>query len=555
MRAAAASIRGGRVLFENALMGKKFPGAYVMEPKRGFYLCPILTTDFASLYPNIMRTHNVCLSTQVPDIDAWRVCDGPHTCDESCVIELDPVGDEEARTERICQGPHICNETCTPDLHVSPVGFGYVKDHVRRGVIPRMLTRLLEARAAVRKAMKTEPDASKKAMMNAEQNELKVAANSTYGLFGDINSDLCSIPGGYSVTAWGKHYIQMVKAALDEDPKFEKKYGFKIKFPGFKEKYGLQVIYSDTDSLFCALMKMMDDADIGPISLEIQQWINKTSGLLRGSLEMAIENVSNPFLMVNKKSYAKVIFDEDKNKQVLKKSGLGNRSLTDYSADLLHRVLEMGMLERRPTAEIEDYIFETVSKLWRGEVTDYSLLMHTTNLSKSLESYKNKTTPHLAAATQLKAVDREVDVGDRIKHYMVNVTTVAKPSKGERTIAAELMTDHTLHIESYVEEIHKTLKKKALFLISGSTPARKSARLKFLVAPCDRASSKLKVAPAIVKSGAIEAFLTRTKRAATTAFVEIPDAEPLKRTKQMRMEAFAAVAELPVWKNKRTPVA
>lgn len=42
-----------------------YEGATVIEPKKGYYTEPIATLDFASLYPSIMRAHNICYSTLV----------------------------------------------------------------------------------------------------------------------------------------------------------------------------------------------------------------------------------------------------------------------------------------------------------------------------------------------------------------------------------------------------------------------------------------------------------------------------------------------------------
>lgn len=46
--------------------GDKYDGAFVLEPKRGFYDKPIATLDFASLYPSIMMAHNLCYSCLIP---------------------------------------------------------------------------------------------------------------------------------------------------------------------------------------------------------------------------------------------------------------------------------------------------------------------------------------------------------------------------------------------------------------------------------------------------------------------------------------------------------
>lgn len=43
----------------------KFEGAFVLDPVRNFYEVPVATLDFASLYPSIMRAHNLCYSSLI----------------------------------------------------------------------------------------------------------------------------------------------------------------------------------------------------------------------------------------------------------------------------------------------------------------------------------------------------------------------------------------------------------------------------------------------------------------------------------------------------------
>ena len=46
-----------------------YEGAQVLDPEPGFYAEPIATLDFASLYPSIMRAHNLCYTTLVKKTD------------------------------------------------------------------------------------------------------------------------------------------------------------------------------------------------------------------------------------------------------------------------------------------------------------------------------------------------------------------------------------------------------------------------------------------------------------------------------------------------------
>lgn len=54
-------------------------------------------------------------------------------------------------------------------VHWSPVGVGFVKSDVRRGVLPALLRRILAARQAVKKSMKMQTDATLKKALHSRQ--------------------------------------------------------------------------------------------------------------------------------------------------------------------------------------------------------------------------------------------------------------------------------------------------------------------------------------------------------------------------------------------------
>lgn len=85
-----------------------YEGAYVLEPKKGFYESPIVTLDFASLYPSIMMAHNLCYST------------------------LLKPGEEKNMDEK--------------DYFRTPTKDCFVRAHVRKGILPIILEELITAR-------------------------------------------------------------------------------------------------------------------------------------------------------------------------------------------------------------------------------------------------------------------------------------------------------------------------------------------------------------------------------------------------------------------------
>lgn len=118
-----------------------FEGAHVFEPKRGYYETPIVTLDFASLYPSIMMAHNLCYSTHVLG------------------------GAEKAGLK-------------DDDCIKTPHGDIFVKPEVRKGLLPKILNDLLTARKEAKKAMWAETDPFRKSVLDGRQLALKISANS-----------------------------------------------------------------------------------------------------------------------------------------------------------------------------------------------------------------------------------------------------------------------------------------------------------------------------------------------------------------------------------------
>lgn len=63
------------------------------------------------------------------------------------------------------------------DYTKTPTGDLFVKPHVRKGLLPEILTELLEARANAKKLMKKSTDPFEQAVLNGRQLALKISAN------------------------------------------------------------------------------------------------------------------------------------------------------------------------------------------------------------------------------------------------------------------------------------------------------------------------------------------------------------------------------------------
>ena len=119
---------------------KSYKGAIVLKPRKGFYKQPIATIDFSSLYPSIMQAYNLCYTTLLTSKQA---------------AGMDPK-----------------------DYLRTPVGFYFVRAHIRKGVLPSVLESLLSARSKAKKAKAQAEDAATK--IDAALEKLHAEASTTW---------------------------------------------------------------------------------------------------------------------------------------------------------------------------------------------------------------------------------------------------------------------------------------------------------------------------------------------------------------------------------------
>jgi DNA polymerase elongation subunit (family B) len=184
-----------------------FSGGFVQEPIPGLY-DNVICLDFASLYPSIIMAFNICYTTLLEketemedgkvnhfyiDMDASEVDDGKE--DESPIDE----NNKEERKEGKIKAHHR-----------------FVKKDVYEGVLPRLVSKLVNERRAVRKVLEGNKDPIMKIILDKRQLALKVSANSVFGFLGVANGKLPLMEGAMSITAKGRELIGQVNTYLEE---------------------------------------------------------------------------------------------------------------------------------------------------------------------------------------------------------------------------------------------------------------------------------------------------------------------------------------------------
>lgn len=109
--------------------------------------------DFASLYPNIMRSNNLCYSAYVYPGEDLVAAKEAHDTGKIVLRRFDVGDGREHHFVQALEGPQL-------------------------GIIPELLNNVLAARSRAKKAMVDAPDAFTRRVQNARQLSLKITANS-----------------------------------------------------------------------------------------------------------------------------------------------------------------------------------------------------------------------------------------------------------------------------------------------------------------------------------------------------------------------------------------
>jgi DNA polymerase delta subunit 1 len=330
--------------------GTKFAGAVVLDAKKGAYFDIVSGLDFASLYPSIIRAHNMSPDTLVMS-DKYGAIEGV----EYYEIETDQG------TFKFAQQP--------------------------MGVLPKLLEDLAAFR---KKAKKDMADAKKRGdtfaynLFNAKQLAFKISMNSAYGFFGASKGFLPCVPISASVTATGRKMIE------------------KTKFLAETLVPGSNVVYGDTDSVMVIL-------DLGPekrhdmkahfeAAAKVADEISKT---FQHPIELEFEKCYYPYLLYSKKRYAGRMFSSSPDKPDyvdVKGLALVRRDFAPIVKTSSETVLKKLMDEQDPEGAIATARDAVLSVLDAPPGCDMTPFI----MSKTLRgSYKNTAQPHLFVAKRI----------------------------------------------------------------------------------------------------------------------------------------------------------
>lgn len=180
-----------------------YEGAIVLKAMSDIYYDPVVVSDYNSLYPSSMISDNLSHDTFVMDPQYDNL---PGITYKDIVYDnymYIKKGKGDTLTKVINEKEPV--KTCRfvqyeRDENGVPI-------NETRGVIPRILQKLLKARKDTRNKIKNEPDQFKKQVLDGLQLAYKVTANSLYGQIGASTSPIYLKDIAASTTAVGRRCL------------------------------------------------------------------------------------------------------------------------------------------------------------------------------------------------------------------------------------------------------------------------------------------------------------------------------------------------------------
>ena len=444
-----------------------YEGAIVLPPKCAMYMDnPVFCNDYSSLYPSIAKAWNLS-----PNSKVW-------TKDYNLEGELvADTGEKDPKTQEYIYDnlPEYKYVETEFDLFQTVVEdpTKKVSKKVKRkigkrvcrwaqfpngeeGIIPAIIGNLLKARSDTRIMAESEKDPFMANILDKRQLGYKVTANSLYGQMGSSVSTFFEKDVAASITAIGRKMIMYAKTMIEEI------YGdslYMTKDHG-EVRTRASYVYGDTDSVFFTFN--LEDPQTGEpirgkkaleITIEIAQESAKICSIfLPPPMKLAYEKTLMSFILLSKKRYVGMLYENNPNKGKLKFMGLSlkRRDACDYLKDIYGGVLTILMNEPNNIQAALSFLQKSLEELIQGNVA-----MDKLAITKSLKSdYKNpKQIAHNVLAERIgeREPGNKPKPGDRIK-YVYFVNTDKKALQGERIetpgyiIAKKLVIDYNHYI-------------------------------------------------------------------------------------------------------------
>ncbi|XP_012055379.1 PREDICTED: DNA polymerase zeta catalytic subunit [Atta cephalotes] len=307
----------------------------IMEPESKFYIDPLIVLDFQSLYPSMIIAYNYCFST--------------------CLGRIEHIGqygpfEFGAATLRVRKNTVL---KLQDKINFSPCGVAFVKKEVRQGILPRMLSEILNTRLMVKESMKLYPAENRtlQRVLHSQQLGLKLIANVTYGYTSaNFSGRMPCIEIGDSVVSKGRETLERAIKLVETTP-----------------RWGARVVYGDTDSLFILLPgKSREEAFT--IGEEIADAVTATNP---PPVKLKFEKVLHPSILQTKKRYCGYMYetrDQEKPEFLAKGIETVRRDGCPAVSKILEKTLKI-LFETKDVSLVKQYVIRQFDKIFQRRVS------------------------------------------------------------------------------------------------------------------------------------------------------------------------------------------
>ncbi|KAK1909345.1 hypothetical protein P3342_011424 [Pyrenophora teres f. teres] len=389
----------------------------VMEPQSAFYTSPVLVLDFQSLYPSVMIAYNYCYSTCLGRIVNWR--------------GRNKMGFMDFKRE-----PQLL-ELVKDHINIAPNGIMYVKPEMRKSLLAKMLGEILETRVMVKSGMKQDKDdKTLQQLLNNRQLALKLLANVTYGYTS------ASFSGRMPCSEIADSIVQTGRETLEKA----------IALIHATEKWGAEVVYGDTDSLFIHLKGRSKD-EAFTIGEEITAAITAANPQ---PIKLKFEKVYHPCVLLAKKRYVGFKYEHRNQKEpefdakgieTVRRDGTpAEQKIEEKALKLLFRTADLSQVKR--------YFQEQCSKIMEGRISIQDFLF-AKEVKLGTYSGRGPPPPGALIATKRMLADprTEPQYGERVPYVVITGAPGARLI--DRCVSPEtlLKNDHLeLDAEYYISK-------------------------------------------------------------------------------------------------------
>lgn len=389
----------------------------VMEPRSAFYNSPLLVLDFQSLYPSVMIAYNYCYSTFLGRVVNWR--------------GTNKMGFTEfKRQQRLL-------ELLKDHINIAPNGIMYTKPEIRKSLLAKMLSEILETRVMVKSGMKIDKDdKALQRLLNNRQLALKLIANVTYGYTS------ASFSGRMPCSEIADSIVQTGRETLEKA----------IALIHSVKRWGAEVVYGDTDSLFVYLKGRTKDE-----AFDIGEEIAKTvTNMNPRPIKLKFEKVYLPCVLLAKKRYVGFKYENRKQTEpdfdakgieTVRRDGTpAEQKIEEKALKILFRTADL--------SEVKQYFQRQCDKIMKGSVSvqDFCFAREV-----KLGTYSDKGPPPpgalISTKRMLEDARAEPQYGERVPYVVITGAPGARLI--DRCVAPEelLESDHSeLDSEYYISK-------------------------------------------------------------------------------------------------------